>query len=97
MVHEIGQDGGLVSAILIWAMDEGYIDAALVSYLEGDGTTWKAIPGVATHQGGDPRRRPAAATRTRPTRWPTTRRVERGFSKLALVGMSCQSSVPPVM
>ncbi len=23
------------------------IDAALVSYLEGDGSTWKAIPGVA--------------------------------------------------
>src|SRR5689334_19251767 len=46
-VHEKGQDGGLVSAILIWAMENGYIDAALVSYLEGDGTSWKAIPGVA--------------------------------------------------
>ena len=28
-------------------MEHGYIDAALVSYLEGDGSTWKAIPGVA--------------------------------------------------
>src|SRR5437764_651922 len=46
-VHELGQDGGLVSAILIWALDHGYIDSALVSYLEGDGSTWKAIPGVA--------------------------------------------------
>ncbi|MGH9264709.1 MAG: coenzyme F420 hydrogenase/dehydrogenase beta subunit N-terminal domain-containing protein, partial [Acidimicrobiales bacterium] len=36
-VAEIGQDGGLVSAILIWALEHGYIDAALVSYLEGDG------------------------------------------------------------
>src|SRR5687768_13468979 len=34
MVHEMGQDGGLVSAILLWAQREGYIDAALVSYLE---------------------------------------------------------------
>ena len=29
-------------------LDEGYIDGALVSYLEGDGSTWKAKPGVAT-------------------------------------------------
>ncbi len=46
-VLEKGQDGGLVSAILLWCLEHGYIDAALVSYLEGDGTTWKAIPGVA--------------------------------------------------
>jgi len=45
-VHDLGQDGGLVSAILIWLLDEGYIDGALVSYLEGDGSTWKAKPGV---------------------------------------------------
>ena len=25
-------------------LKKGYIDAALVSYLEGDGTSWKAIP-----------------------------------------------------
>ena len=43
----LGQDGGLVSAILLWALDHGVIDAALVSYLEGDGSTWKAVPGVA--------------------------------------------------
>jgi coenzyme F420 hydrogenase subunit beta len=45
-VHELGQDGGLVSAILIWALEHDYIDAALVSYLEGDATSWKAVPGV---------------------------------------------------
>ena len=54
-VHKIGQDGGFVSALLIWAMDEGYIDCALTSFLEGDGTSWKAIPGLAAQQGGDPR------------------------------------------
>src|SRR5579859_6516505 len=46
-VLEKGQDGGLVSAMLLWCIEHGYIDAALVSYLEGDGSTWKAIPGVA--------------------------------------------------
>jgi coenzyme F420 hydrogenase subunit beta len=95
-VHELGQDGGLVSAILIWALEHGYIDAALVSYLEGDGTSWKAIPGVA--------RTPEevlAAAGSRYTYSANTmayaEAVEGGAEKLALVGMSCQSSVPPVM
>ena len=47
-VHTAGQDGGLVSALLIWALEHDVIDAALVSDLEGDGTTWKARPAVAT-------------------------------------------------
>jgi len=96
MVHEMGQDGGLVSALLIWAMKEGYIDAALVSYLEGDGSTWKALPGVATNQ-----EEILKAAGSRYTYSANTlalkEATERGFSKLALVGMSCQSSVPPVM
>ena len=50
MVHQMGQDGGFVSALLIWAMQEGYIDAALSSFLEGDGSTWKALPGVAPNK-----------------------------------------------
>ena len=96
MVHRMGQDGGLVSALLIWAMDEGYIDAALVSYLEGDGSTWKAIPGVAATA-----EEILASAGSRYTYSANTLALddalERGFSKLALVGMSCQSSVPPVM
>ncbi|MDQ6840032.1 MAG: Coenzyme F420 hydrogenase/dehydrogenase, beta subunit C-terminal domain [Actinomycetota bacterium] len=96
MVHKMGQDGGLVSALLIWAMDEGYIDAALVSYLEGDGTTWKAKPGVATNK-----EEILASAGSRYTYSANTLAIdealERGFSKLALIGMSCQSSVPPVM
>jgi len=96
MVHEMGQDGGLVSALLIWAMREGYIDAALVSYLEGDGSTWKAKPGVAVTN-----EEILAAAGSRYTYSANTlalpEALERGFSKLALVGMSCQSSVPPVM
>jgi coenzyme F420 hydrogenase subunit beta len=96
MVHRMGQDGGLVSAILIWAMEQGYIDAALVSYLDGEKGDWRAIPGVAAD-----RDEILAAAGSRYTYSANTlafdEALERGFSKLALVGMSCQSSIPPVM
>ncbi len=96
MINEIGQDGGLVSAILIWALEHGYIDAALVSYLEGDGSTWKAVPGVART-----RDEILAASGSRYTYSANpmayAEAIEKGAEKLALVGMSCQSSVPPVM
>jgi coenzyme F420 hydrogenase subunit beta len=96
MVHRMGQDGGLVSAILIWAIDEGYIDAALTSFLDGEAGDWKAKPGVAAT-----RDEILASAGSRYTYSANTlaldEALERGFSKLALVGMSCQSSVPPVM
>jgi coenzyme F420 hydrogenase subunit beta len=96
MVHRMGQDGGLVSAILIWAIDEGYIDAALVSYLDGEKGDWRAIPGVAATKDEI-----LASAGSRYTYSANTlaynEAIERGFSKLALVGMSCQSSIPPVM
>jgi coenzyme F420 hydrogenase subunit beta len=95
-VHEIGQDGGLVSAILIWALDHGYIDAALVSYLEGDGSTWKAIPGVAKSKDDVLRAAGSRYTYSANT-MAYADAVAGGAEKLALVGMSCQSSVPPVM
>jgi coenzyme F420 hydrogenase subunit beta len=96
MVHQMGQDGGLVSAILIWALREGYIDAALVSYLDGAAGDWKAKPGVASTN-----EEVLAAAGSRYTYSANTlaldEAVERGFGKLALVGMSCMSSIPPVM
>src|SRR5215475_4512795 len=96
MVHRMGQDGGLVSALLIWAKENDYIDAALVSYLEGDGRSWEARPGVAASKDEI-----LAAAGSRYTYSANTLAIkeatERGFSRLALVGMSCQSSVPPVM
>ncbi len=95
-VHEAGQDGGLVSAILLWSMEHDYIDAALVSYLEGDGTTWKARPGVARTP-DDIR----ASAGSRYTYSANTlaydEAVEGGAEKICLVGMGCQSSSPPVM
>ncbi|GIT46873.1 MAG: hypothetical protein Ct9H300mP12_14580 [Acidimicrobiales bacterium] len=76
-VHQMGQDGGLVSAILIWCLDNGIIDGALTSHLEPDGPT---APELEGHPRGG--HRPClragpgagAATPTRPTPWPCPRR-----------------------
>jgi coenzyme F420 hydrogenase subunit beta len=95
-VHKLGQDGGLVSAILLWLLDEGYIDGALVSYLEGEGGEWKAKPGVATNK-----EEVLAAAGSRYTYSANTlaldEAMERGLKDLALVGMSCMTSIAPVM
>jgi coenzyme F420 hydrogenase subunit beta len=95
-VNEAGQDGGLVSAILIHALENDVIDAALVSYLEGDGTSWKAIPGVATT-----REQVLAAAGSRYTYSANplayAEAIAGGAERIALVGMSCQASAPPVM
>ncbi|MEA3217141.1 MAG: coenzyme hydrogenase subunit beta [Acidimicrobiia bacterium] len=95
-VYETGQDGGLVSAILMWCLERGYIDGALVSYLEGDKGGWKARPGVATN-----RAEVLASAGSRYTYSANTmafpEAMERGLKDLALVGMSCQTSIGPVM
>ncbi len=95
-VHKMGQDGGLVSAILLWLLEEGYIDGALVSYLEGEKGDWKAKPGVATN-----RDEVLEAAGSRYTYSANTlamdEAMERGLSDLALVGMSCMTSIPAVM
>jgi coenzyme F420 hydrogenase subunit beta len=95
-VHERGQDGGLVSSILIWCLDNGIIDAALTSELEGDGNSWKAKPFVATNReevlrGAGSRYTYSANTLAYKDA------VDAGHKDLALVGMSCQTSIGPVM
>ena len=94
-LHDVGQDGGLVSAILVYALEHDIIDAALVSYLEGDGTTWKAIPGIART-----REEVIASAGSRYTYSANTmayKDLEKDEERIALVGMSCQSSAPPAM
>ena len=94
-LHDVGQDGGLVSAILVYALEHDLIDAALVSYLEGDGSTWKAVPGVARN-----RAEVIASAGSRYTYSANTlayKDLEKEDERIALVGMSCQSSVPPAM
>ena len=95
-VYENGQDGGLVSAILIWCLQNNIIDGDLVSMLEGGASGWKALPGVATNT-----EEVLASAGSRYTYSANTiaydEAVERGLKDLALVGMSCQTSVAPVM
>jgi len=91
-----GQDGGVVSAILIWCLEHDRIDAALVSTLEGDGSTWKAVPGVARTRG-----EVIGAAGSRYTYSANTmayaEAVAAGAERIALVGMGCQASAPVVM
>jgi len=95
-VHQGGQDGGLVSAILLWCLENDRIDAALVSALEGDGSTWQAVPAVART-----RDELLATAGSRYTYSANSlayaEAVASGAERLALVGMSCQASVPSVM
>ncbi len=95
-VYEAGQDGGLVSAILIWCLDNHIIDGALISTLEGGKAGWKARPGVATNAtevlaGAGSRYTYSANTMA------FDEAIEKGCESLALVGMSCQTSIGPVM
>src|SRR4051794_33099132 len=96
ILAEVGQDGGLVSAILLYALEHDVIDAALVSYLEGDGSTWKAIPGVA-RTGEKILARAGGRYTNSANPLANVDPPEGGAERIALVGMSCQSSVPPVM
>jgi coenzyme F420 hydrogenase subunit beta len=95
-LHTAGQDGGFVSALLVWALENDVIDAALVSALEGDGSTWKARPAVA--------RTRADVLATAGSRYTYSANpmayaeaIESGAERIALVGMGCQASAPPVM
>ncbi len=94
-VADHGQDGGLVSAILIWCLENGVIDGALVSATEGDGG-WQAVPALATDRDAV-----LAAAGSRYTYSANTMAIaearQRGLGSLALVGMGCQTSVGPVM
>src|SRR2546423_8578050 len=93
---ERGQDGGLCSAMLIWCLRNGEIDGALTSHLTGDGTSWTTIPVVATSEddilkGAGSRYTYSANTLA------YFDAVEMGLSKMALIGMGCQSSSIPAM
>ncbi len=95
VLHEVGQDGGLVSAMLVYALEHDIIDAALVSYLEGDGTSWKAIPGIARTR--DDVIASAGSRYTYSANTMAYMDLEKDEERIALVGMSCQSSSPAVM
>jgi coenzyme F420 hydrogenase subunit beta len=95
-VNETGQDGGLVSALLIWALEHDIIDAALVSALEGDGSGWKAVPAVVRD-----REQVLATAGSRYTYSANplgyAEAIAAGAERIALVGMGCQASAPGAM
>ena len=95
-IVENGQDGGLVSTLLIYALENDIIDAALVSGLEGDGSTWRAKPSVART-----RDEVLDTAKSRYTysanllAYPEA--VEGGAERIALVGMGCMASATGAM
>jgi coenzyme F420 hydrogenase subunit beta len=93
---ENGQDGGFVSALLIYALEHDVVDAALVSGLEGDGSSWRAVPQVA--------RTKEDVLATAKSRYTYSANllaydeaVEGGAERIAVVGMGCMASAPGAM
>ena len=91
-----GQDGGFVAALLVYALEHDEIDAALVSALEGDGSTWRTVPSVV--------RTRAEVLATSGSRYTYSANllaypaaVEQGLERLCLVGMGCMTSAPGAM
>jgi len=91
-----GQDGGFVSALLIYALENDVIDAALVSTLEGDGSTWRATPAVARNRDDV-----LASAKSRYTYSANLlaydEAVAGGAERIAVVGMGCMASAPGAM
>jgi coenzyme F420 hydrogenase subunit beta len=90
-VLEAGQDGGLVSALLIWGLETDRIEGALTSRLSAT-RQWDCEPFLATSRAEVLE---AAGSRYSYAANPLAMKEaeRRGLRRLALVGMSCQASI----
>ncbi len=92
-IAKAGQDGGLVSAVLSYALDQDIIDGALLSDTDEN---WNPIPKVATTK--EDILKCAGSRYTYSANTLAYKQAEElGLEKLALVGMGCQASAPAIM
>lgn len=96
VLRDGGQDGGVVSALLIYALEHNLLDGALVSGLEGDGSTWRPRPRFITT--------PEDVRATAGSRYTYSANlmaypdaVAAGAERIGLVGMGCMASAPGAM